>query len=224
MSALEQGDRGGTVQLQETSCVVSRLDNFSSLRLSTPDCYLNQCRKSGIPLHAIFSTSAESPEYRCTPYSQSTRLSKLRISPTATSMAPNFWMNQMQNYLHVLQHLLCLWPTAPLQPFQLYRSSLNTSMLKPNASTTKLLAFALSHKVSGTLLLSLPTKLLLVRARPAVATPGGVAYIPTMVGPGKNYQSPLQLLNSLQNQRCVFKHDSQFEACFLAWKVLKGPN
>lgn len=88
-------------------------------------------------------------------------------------MAPNFWMNQILNYLHVLQRLLFLWPTAPLQPFQLYWSSLDSSMFKTQRLNAKLRAFALSHKVSGTLLLSLPTKLPLVRARPAAATPGG---------------------------------------------------
>ena len=53
----------------------------------------------------------------CTPYSQSTMPSKLHTSPTATPLAPNFWMNKIQNCLHVLEcnhrfrSLLSFWAT-----------------------------------------------------------------------------------------------------------------
>ena len=66
-----------------------------------------------------YSTNAESPKYCCRPYSQSTMPSKLHTSPTATPLAPNFWMNKIQNCLHVLQcnHRFCpvlsFWATTP---------------------------------------------------------------------------------------------------------------
>ena len=46
-------------------------------------------------------------------------------SPTATPVAPNFWMNKIQNCLYALQHnhrfcpLLYFWATTPLQSFPL---------------------------------------------------------------------------------------------------------
>ena len=59
-----------------TSCVLSRLDYG---QLSSHG-HSELCN----------STNAESPKYCCTPHSQSSTLSKLHTSPTATPLAPNF--------------------------------------------------------------------------------------------------------------------------------------
>ena len=59
-----------------TSCVLSRLNYCNSLLMGTPN--------------SIIQTDAESPKYWCTPHSQSTTLSKLHTSPTATPLPPNF--------------------------------------------------------------------------------------------------------------------------------------
>ena len=83
--------------------------------------------------------------------------SKLHISPTATPMAPNFWTNQAQSCLHVLQrsHILSALiflnycthiPKVPaLSLSTLHRTHTRSSS---NASTPKPMAFAISH-ISG---------------------------------------------------------------------------
>ena len=93
-----------------------------------------------------------------------------------TKLAPNFWMNKIQNCLHVLQrnHIVSL----PLIVLSCYTFTVLPALSalrqthacsKSNASTAKPMAFALSHilaptsatispKTSGTLLLSLPSK------------------------------------------------------------------
>ena len=59
------------------SCVLSRLD------------YCNSLNSHGHSEHCN-STNAESPNYCCTPHSQSSMPSKLHNSPTATPLDPNF--------------------------------------------------------------------------------------------------------------------------------------
>ena len=104
-----------------------------------------------------YSTDAESPKYCCTPYSQSTTPSKLQTSPTATSLAPNFWTNNIQNCLHVLQRnhrfrtLLSFWVyyafTVLPAPSALRQTH---ACLNSNASTVKPMAFSLSHTSAPT--------------------------------------------------------------------------
>ena len=63
--------------------------------------------------------------------------SKMHPSPTTTPLAHRFWMNLIQNWLHVLQrnHRFCpvlsFWATTQLQPLcRSLRSSSDTRMLK----------------------------------------------------------------------------------------------
>ena len=85
---------------------------------------LLQCSSHGHS-QLCYSTDAESLRYCCTPYSQSSTPSKLHTCPTVTPLAPSFWTNKIQNYLHVLQRnhrfrpLLSVWATAHLQSFPL---------------------------------------------------------------------------------------------------------
>ena len=71
-------------------------------------------------LDILFCYSTESPDYCCTPYSQSTTSSKLDTSPTATPLVPDFSTNLIENCLHALQlrnhrfcPLLSFWQSFP---------------------------------------------------------------------------------------------------------------
>ena len=93
-----------------TSCVLSRLNYCNSVLMGTPNSVIQ-------PMQKVQNTAASlilrAPRHQnCT-------------SPTATPLAPNFWTNKIQHYLHVLQHnhrfrsLLSFWAATPLQSFPL---------------------------------------------------------------------------------------------------------
>ena len=77
----------------------------------------------------------------------------MHTSPTATPLAPNFWTDKIQNCLHVLQcnhrfhSLLSFWAATltftVLPALSALRQTHTRS--KSNTSTTKPMAFALSH-------------------------------------------------------------------------------
>ena len=73
-----------------------------------------------------YLTDAASPERCCTHHSQSTTPSILHTSPTANPLAPNFWMNQIQNCTPLLQLLNRL----PISEWIKYRTAFN--VLQPN--------------------------------------------------------------------------------------------
>ena len=89
-------------------------------------------------------------------YSQSSTPSKLHTSPTTTPLAPNFWMDKIQNCLHVLQRnhrfhsLLSFWAATPLQSFPLSPLFVRHACSKSNISTANPMAFALSHTLAPT--------------------------------------------------------------------------
>ena len=139
---------------------MSRLDYCNSLLVGSPNSN---------------STDAESPNYLCMSHSESTTPSKPHSSPTATPLAPSFWTNKIQNCLPVLQRnhrfcsLLSFWATTPLQSFPVSLLFVRHTCSNTNAATAIRTAFAFFHtlaptsgtispKTSGTLLLSLPSK------------------------------------------------------------------
>ena len=114
-----------------TSCVLSRLDYCNSLLMGTPNSVIQ-------PMQKFQNAAAGS-------YSQSNTPSTMRIPPTATSLASDFWTHQIQNCPCVLQlnhwfrPLLPFWTTAAVQPFPhsplfIRHTHTQTLMLQPQNS------------------------------------------------------------------------------------------
>lgn len=181
------------------------------MQFSSPEltCYFNQCRKSGIPLHAIFSEH------------QAIKTAHLSYS--------NFHGSQFLNESNT-KLLACI--TTPLifvthctftalPAVLVFIRLIHVQNPTPQRKTAGFRSFSQGIRHSATL----SSDKVAVGASKTSSSDTWWHLVALRISrPWWGLESPLQLLNSLQNQRCVFKHDSQFEACFLAWKVLKGPN